>query len=94
MGKNGMIIESHSATHIDLVKEDDEQRLYSEIVESRYSLQSGTGQDVIFISTRLCCRFTGISQCYTSRISSWGSCGKSIDHYFRIDYLIKSSSIK
>jgi peptidoglycan/xylan/chitin deacetylase (PgdA/CDA1 family) len=33
-------IGSHSATHIDLVKED-ETKLYSEIVESRYSLQSG-----------------------------------------------------
>ena len=83
MGKNGMIIGSHSATHIDLVKEDDEQRLYSEIVESRYSLQSGTGQDVIFISYPGC---VADSQVYPYVIQAGyllgGSCGKSIDHYF------------
>ncbi len=84
MGKNGMIIGSHSATHIDLVKEDDEQKLYSEIVESRYSLQSGTGQDVIFISYPGC---VADSQVYPYVIQAGyllgGSCGKSIDHYFR-----------
>lgn len=84
MGKNGMIIGSHSATHIDLVKEDDEQKLYSEIVESRYSLQNGTGQDVIFISYPGC---VADSQVYPYVIQAGyllgGSCGKSIDHYFR-----------
>ena len=84
MGKNGMIIGSHSATHIDLVKEDNEQKLYSEIVESRYSLQSGTGQDVIFISYPGC---VADSQVYPYVIQAGyflgGSCGKSIDHYFR-----------
>lgn len=84
MGKNGMIIGSHSATHIDLVKEDDEQKLYSEIVESRYTLQSGTGQDIIFISYPGC---VADSQVYPYVIQAGyllgGSCGKSIDHYFR-----------
>ena len=83
MGKNGMIIGSHSATHIDLVKEDDEQKLYSEIVESRYSLQGGTGQDVIFIAYPGC---VADSHVYPYVIQAGyllgGSCGKTIDHYF------------
>ena len=84
MGKKGMIIGSHSATHIDLVKEDDEQKLYSEIVESRYTLQNGTGQDVIFIAYPGC---VADSQVYPYVVQAGyllgGSCGKSIDHYFK-----------
>ncbi len=84
MAKAGMIIESHSATHIDLAKENNPQRLYSEIVGSRYTLRNATGQPVITISYPGC---VADSQTYPY-VSQAGyllgvSCGKSIDHYFK-----------
>lgn len=84
MAREGMIIESHSATHIDLAKENSPERLYSEIVGSRNTLKSVTGQPVITISYPGC---VADSQAYPY-VSQAGyllgtSCGKSIDHYFK-----------
>ena len=84
MSNAGMVIESHSATHIDLVKENDTNRLYSEIVGSRYTLRNNIGQEVITMCYPGC---VADSKVY-SYVSQAGyllgtSCGKSIDHYFR-----------
>ena len=83
MAREGMIIESHSATHIDLVEENNPDRLYSEIVGSRYTLKAATGQPVITISYPGC---VADSQVY-EYVSQAGyllgvSCGRSIDHHF------------
>ena len=84
MARNGMIIESHSATHIDLVRENNQEKLYSEIVGSRYSLKSGTGQDVISISYPGCVADSDVySYVAQAGYLIGGSCGKSIDHYFK-----------
>jgi peptidoglycan/xylan/chitin deacetylase (PgdA/CDA1 family) len=83
MAQNGMIIESHSSTHIDLAKETNASRLYSEIVGSRYALQGATGQDVITISYPGCVAdketYTYVSQ---AGYLLGGSCGRGIDHYY------------
>lgn len=84
MSNAGMVIESHSATHIDLVKENDTNRLYSEIVGSRYTLRNNIGQEVITMCYPGC---VADSKVY-SYVSQAGyllgtSCGKSIDHYFK-----------
>jgi len=84
MAKSGMVIESHSATHIDLTKENNSEKLYSEIVGSRYTLKNAIGQPVITISYPGC---VADSQVY-SYVSQAGyllgtSCGKYIDHYFK-----------
>lgn len=83
MARNGMIVESHSASHIDLVRENNQERLYSEIVGSRYTLRSAIGQDVIAISYPGCVAdkdvYTYVSQ---AGYLLGTSCGKSIDHYF------------
>lgn len=83
MSQNGMIIESHSATHIDLAKETNPTRLYSEIVGSRYALINATGQNVITISYPGC---VADKEAY-SYVSQAGyllgaSCGRGIDHYY------------
>lgn len=83
MAKAGMIIESHSATHINLAKENNPKKLNSEIAGSRNSLRSATGQDVITICYPGCVAdreaFSHASQAgYLLGVS----CGKSIDHYF------------
>ncbi len=84
MAASGMVIESHSATHIDLAKESNSERLYSEIVGSRYALKSATGQPVITISYPGCVAdseaFHYVSQ---AGYLLGASCGKSIDHYFK-----------
>lgn len=83
MAQNGMIIESHSATHIDLAKETNTDRLYSEIVGSRYALRSATGQQIITISYPGCVAdkevYTYVAQ---AGYLLGGSCGRGIDHYF------------
>lgn len=87
MVNNGMIIDSHSATHPDLAKESSSSRLYSEIVGSRYTLKSVTNQPVISIAYPGC---VADSQAY-SYVSQagyliGGSCGRSIDHYLSKRY--------
>ncbi len=84
MAKNGMIIDSHSSTHIDLAKENNQEKLSSEIVGSRYTLQSATGQDVVSIAYPGC---VADSDAYSYVAQAGyligGSCGRSIDHYYR-----------
>ncbi len=83
MARNGMIIDSHSASHIDLAKENNQERLYSEIVGSRYTLKSATGQDVFSIAYPGC---VADSDAYSYVAQAGyligGSCGRSIDHYY------------
>lgn len=83
MAQGGMIIESHSATHIDLAKETNSDRLYSEIVGSRYALRSATGQEVITISYPGCVADKDVYPYVTQAgYLLGGSCGRGIDHYF------------
>ncbi len=83
MAQGGMVIESHSATHIDLAKETNASRLYSEIVGSRYALRDATGQDVITISYPGCVADKE-AYAYVSQAGYLlgGSCGRGIDHYY------------
>jgi peptidoglycan/xylan/chitin deacetylase (PgdA/CDA1 family) len=81
MANNGMIIDSHSATHIDLQKENNGDILYTEIVGSRNRLKNITGQTVSSIAYPGCVadkeayQYVGIAGYLLGT-----SCGRSIDH--------------
>ncbi|MBU0976304.1 MAG: polysaccharide deacetylase family protein [Patescibacteria group bacterium] len=83
MSQNGMIIESHSATHIDLIPVTDAATLSSEITSSKYKIQYLTGRTITSFSYPGC----GSNGNVVSTVAASGylfavSCGKSIDHSY------------
>jgi peptidoglycan/xylan/chitin deacetylase (PgdA/CDA1 family) len=46
MSDNGMVIDSHSSTHVDLTKVTDPTQLSYEVISSKYALQTTTGKTV------------------------------------------------
>ena len=84
MSDNGMEIGSHTATHIDLTKEESDTSVKNEIFNSKGSLQYATGKTIYFIAYPGCVadsrsfEYTG-SAGYLIGLS----CGKGIDHTFR-----------
>lgn len=83
MANNGMIIDSHSATHPDLKAVNDPTRLTEEIVSSRYAIGATTGQTVYSIAYPGCVADKETYQYVTSAGYLIGvSCGRAIDHYF------------
>ena len=83
MSQNGMLIDSHSATHPDLTKVTDIATLNYEIGGSKYALQSITGQTVFSFSYPGCAANDTVVQLTSGAGFLLGlSCGKSIDHYF------------
>ncbi len=82
MANNGMDIGSHSARHPDLTKVTDDATLSSEIISSKYALQSATGKTVY----AFCYPGCGWNSQTLSYVSSAGyllgmSCGASVDNY-------------
>ncbi|MDD3647046.1 MAG: polysaccharide deacetylase family protein [Candidatus Dojkabacteria bacterium] len=83
MSQNGMVIESHSATHIDLIPVTDPATLSYEITTSKYKLQSVTGKGVTSFSYPGCgSNGSAVSTVATSGYLFAVSCGKSIDHSY------------
>lgn len=82
MSDNGMVIDSHSATHIDLTKTTDPQQLSTEIISSKYQLQSNTGKTVYSMAYPGCAWNSQTISYVTSAGYLLGmSCGNSIDNY-------------
>lgn len=82
MAQNGMSIDSHSATHPNLQKLDDQAKLYSEIAGSKASLQARTGKRVYAIAYPGCVADTETYSVVANSGYSLGfSCGRKIDHY-------------
>lgn len=81
MGMNGMIFGSHTSTHVDLTKETNSEKLYSEIVGSRYTLRNIVGQEISSISYPGCV-IDSKGYPYVNRAGylTGVSCGRSIDH--------------
>ncbi len=82
MSDNGMEIGSHSSRHPDLTKVSDPEQLASEIISSRYALQSATGKAV----SSFCYPGCGYNDTVLSYVSSAGyttatSCGSKVDNY-------------
>lgn len=82
MSDNGMEIGSHSAKHPDLTKLTDPAELSSEIISSRYALQSATGKTV----SSFCYPGCGYNATVLSYVGSAGyttatSCGSKVDNY-------------
>lgn len=82
MSDNGMEIGSHSARHPDLTKVTDPAQLSSEIISSKYALQSATGKTV----SSFCYPGCGYNATVLSYVGSAGyitatSCGSKIDNY-------------
>jgi peptidoglycan/xylan/chitin deacetylase (PgdA/CDA1 family) len=81
MADHGMSIESHSKTHIDLVKETNPDILYDEVVNSKYALQNMTGHTVIAFSYPGCVyNSSTIALDNQAGYKIAFSCAKSIDH--------------
>jgi peptidoglycan/xylan/chitin deacetylase (PgdA/CDA1 family) len=83
MADNGMIIDSHSATHINLERERNPSNLEREIISSRNSLRNRTGQPVHSIAYPGCVAGRDAFN-YVSKAGYLigTSCGKSIDHKY------------
>ncbi len=82
MADAGMIIDSHSKTHKDLTKIDDEL-LYQEIVGSKASLEGATGKRIISLCYPGCVVDSrGIQIAASSGYLLGFSCGKAIDHVY------------
>ncbi len=82
MSDNGMEIGSHSARHPDLTKVTDPEQLSSEIISSKYALQSATGNTV----SSFCypgCGYNGTTLSYviSAGYTTATSCGSKIDNY-------------
>ena len=82
MSDNGMEIGSHSSRHPDLTKVTDPDQLSSEIISSKYALQSATGKTV----SSFCYPGCGYNSTVLSYVGSAGyttatSCGSKIDNY-------------
>lgn len=82
MSDNGMEIGSHSSRHPDLTKVTDPNELASEIISSRYALQSATGKTV----SSFCYPGCGYNSTVLSYVGSAGyttatSCGSKVDNY-------------
>ena len=82
MSDNGMEIGSHSARHPDLTKVTDPEQLSSEIISSKYALQSATGKTV----SSFCypgCGYNGTTLSYviSAGYTTATSCGSKIDNY-------------
>jgi peptidoglycan/xylan/chitin deacetylase (PgdA/CDA1 family) len=81
MSDNGMEIGSHTVTHIDLVKEENDTTVRNEIFNSKYSLQSATGKTIYSIAYPGCVADTRAFEYANSAGYLTGmSCGKKIDH--------------
>ncbi|MEI6886887.1 MAG: polysaccharide deacetylase family protein [bacterium] len=81
MADNGMYIDSHAKTHMDLQKEKNYDTLYSEIVSSKAILESITGKEVESLAYPYCvANSTSISLTAKAGYYIAGSCGNSIDH--------------
>jgi peptidoglycan/xylan/chitin deacetylase (PgdA/CDA1 family) len=82
MSDNGMVIDSHSATHIDLTKTTDPQQLDTEIISSKYQLQANTGKTVYSIAYPGCAwNSQTIPYVISAGYLLGMSCGNSIDNY-------------
>ncbi|MEI6462801.1 MAG: polysaccharide deacetylase family protein [bacterium] len=82
MSDNGMNIDSHSTTHMDLQKEKNYSTLYSEVYDSKANLQSITGKEVESLAYPYCvANSTSISLVASAGYYIATSCGNSIDHY-------------
>ncbi|MHC1716837.1 MAG: polysaccharide deacetylase family protein [Candidatus Dojkabacteria bacterium] len=89
MALNGMSIDSHSATHPDLVKLTNHTKLVSEIAGSKSALQARTGKQVYAIAYPGCVADTKVFNIVASSGYKLGfSCGKWVDHYPRNRYSI------
>ena len=78
---NGMIFGSHTSTHIDLAKENNSEKLYSEIVGSRYFLKNTLNQDISSIAYPGCVIDSeGYPYVRQAGYLVGVSCGRSIDH--------------
>ncbi len=81
MAVGGMIIDSHSATHADLSRTRSANKLYTEIVGSKHTLEKITGKEIYSIAYPGC-----VANRNTYRYLPQGgyliglSCGKDIDH--------------
>lgn len=83
MADSGMIIGSHSATHIDLIKINDIATLSYEVVSSKSHLTARTGESVDTIAYPGCVADKEVFGQVTSAGYLIGtSCGREIDHYF------------
>lgn len=81
MSENGMIMGSHTSTHIDLTKETNSEKLYSEIVGSRDVLRDSFNQNISSIAYPGCVIDTkGYPFVNQAGYLIGVSCGKSIDH--------------
>ena len=81
MAAAGMVIDSHTATHMDLTKISDEATFANEISGSRYALQAATGKQVVSIAYPGCvAKSKAIAWTQSSGYLLGFSCGKSIDH--------------
>lgn len=83
MANNGMIVDSHSSTHIDLTKVTDPTQLSYEIASSKASLQATTGKTIYSFAYPGC----GWNSETLSYVSGAGyilgmSCGNTIDNRF------------
>jgi peptidoglycan/xylan/chitin deacetylase (PgdA/CDA1 family) len=82
MSDNGMVIDSHSSTHVDLTKVTDPTQLSYEVISSKYALQTTTGKTVYSFAYPGC----GWNSETVSYVTSAGyllgmSCGSTIDNY-------------
>ena len=83
MSDNGMIIDSHSATHADLTKLTDDASFANEIQNSKFALQAATGKQVLSIAYPGCvAKSKAIAWTQSSGYLLGFSCGKVIDHRF------------
>lgn len=83
MSDNGMIIGSHTMTHIDLVKEQDDSKIADEIYNSKYALQSATGKTVDSIAYPGCVADSrSFNDTAGAGYKTGVSCGRAIDNRF------------
>lgn len=81
MANSGMIIDSHTSTHLDLTKLYNSSILSSEIVGSRNTLRGATGQEVFSIAYPGCVIDSkGYPYVKQAGYLLGVSCGRSIDH--------------
>ncbi|PJA12750.1 hypothetical protein COX64_04195 [Candidatus Dojkabacteria bacterium CG_4_10_14_0_2_um_filter_Dojkabacteria_WS6_41_15] len=81
MSDNGMVIDSHTASHIDLKKENNQSVLNSEITSSKSVLEGITNRKVVSVSYPGCTFDTQVVNTAAKAGYKFGvSCGKSIDH--------------
>ena len=83
MSDAGMVIDSHSSTHVDLAAIHSTELLTSELLNSRVTLENLTGKEVYSLAYPGCgTSSTVISVASSSGYSIGFSCGKSIDHTY------------